>query len=226
MNNHFYSMNVGPAHIIAFSTEFYFYVNYGWTQITVQYEWLKRDLEEATKPENRLKRPWIIVMGHRPMYCSSSDDDDCTKNESVVRKGIPILKAYGLEDLFYAYGVDLEIFAHQHNYERLWPVYDNNVFNGSLEMPYTNPGAPVHITTGSAGCQERIDPFSKEPLPWSAFRIADYGYTRMHIINSTHLEIQQISDDKRGTVVDKFTIQKETHGPYSRSEEVKKTLSL
>ena len=54
----------------------------------------------------------------------------------------------GLEDLFYKYGVDLEFSAHEHSYERLWPIYDRKVYNGSLDAPYTNPKAPVHIITG------------------------------------------------------------------------------
>ena len=45
----------------------------------------------------------------------------------------------GLEELFYRYGVDLEIWAHEHSYERLWPIYDYNVYNGSYENPYVNP---------------------------------------------------------------------------------------
>lgn len=44
----------------------------------------------------------------------------------------------------------MEIWAHEHSYERLWPVYDKKVYNGSYDAPYTNPKAPVHITTGSA----------------------------------------------------------------------------
>ena len=49
-------------------------------------EWLSCGLwcQEASKPENRAKRPWIITMGHRPMYCSNTDNDDCTKDESIV----------------------------------------------------------------------------------------------------------------------------------------------
>ncbi|XP_023231291.1 acid phosphatase type 7-like [Centruroides sculpturatus] len=84
MNNHFYSFDIGSAHIIALSTEFYFYLEYGWKQVINQYKWLENDLKEATKPENRAKRPWIITMGHRPMYCSSDDGDDCTHKESIM----------------------------------------------------------------------------------------------------------------------------------------------
>ena len=40
--------------------------------------------QEASKPENRAKHPWIITMGHRPMYCTNDDDDDCTHTYSIV----------------------------------------------------------------------------------------------------------------------------------------------
>lgn len=73
--------------------------------------------------------------------------------------------------------MDLELWAHEHTYERLWPVYgdkvsprfgtwpltgpaverrlrclcfSSQVFNGSAEQPYVNPRAPVHVITGSA----------------------------------------------------------------------------
>ena len=61
-----------------------------------------------------------------------------------------MLNAYGLEDLFHEYGVDIEIWGHEHVYERHWPVYDRKIYNGSVEAPYTNPRAPVHLVSGSA----------------------------------------------------------------------------
>ena len=67
--------------------------------------------------------------------------------------------------------MDLELWGHEHIYERMWPLFNytvrssiivstshvifdvnfsSQVMNGSYENPYTNPGAPVHIVTGSA----------------------------------------------------------------------------
>ncbi|KAJ8777544.1 hypothetical protein J1605_014434 [Eschrichtius robustus] len=128
---------------------------------------LRPSLQKANK--NRTAPPWIITMGHRPMYCSSADLDDCTWHESKVRKGL-LGKFYGLEDPFYKYGVDLQLWAHERSYERLWPIYNYHVFNGSREMPYTHPRGPIHIITGSAlsrGCEERLTPFTLFPRPWS-----------------------------------------------------------
>lgn len=86
VNNHYYSFNMGAAHFISFSTELYFWPEY-FTESNVkwQYEWLENDLKIATKPENRQKRPWIITLGHRPMYCTSENEKDCFHHESIVR---------------------------------------------------------------------------------------------------------------------------------------------
>lgn len=83
-NNHFFSINIGPVHVISFSTEFYYYTEYGLTQVQTQYEWLEQDLINANKPDNRAKQPWIITMGHRPMYCTNLIKDDCTNIDDRV----------------------------------------------------------------------------------------------------------------------------------------------
>ncbi|CAH1174174.1 unnamed protein product [Phaedon cochleariae] len=216
--SYMYSINIGPLHVISISTELYYFLNYGIKPLVFQYEWLENDLITANLPENREKQPWIIVMGHRPMYCSNTDLDDCTHHETLTRVGLPFLHFFGLEDLLYNYGVDLEIWAHEHSYERLWPIYNYVVYNGSYERPYVNPGAPVQFTTGSAGCKEGRDNFVKPTPAWSAFRSSDYGYTRLKAYNATHLHLEQVSDDKSGAVIDAFWLVKDVHGPYARSK--------
>lgn len=210
-NNFYYSFNLGPVHFVVFSTEFYYFLEQtGMVPLHNQYYWIEEDLRRASTPDQRAKRPWIIVLGHRPMYCSSNDGDDCTKNSNILRKGLPVLNAYGLEKMFYNYGVDVLIWSHQHSYERFLPIYDSKVYNGTIDTsnPYHNARSPVHIVTGSAGCDENIDKFSSDPKTGSVARIADYGYTRMNA-TMNKLIFQQISDDKDGTVQDEFVIIKD-----------------
>lgn len=38
-----------------------------------------------------------------------------------------------------------------------------------------------------------VDPFVPNPAPWSAVRTSDYGYTKMHVVNHTHLVVEQVS---------------------------------
>ncbi|KAG1669122.1 Acid phosphatase type 7 [Nymphon striatum] len=136
------------------------------------------------------------------------------QTKMTTRVGVPFVHWLGMEPLLKEYGVDLAIWAHEHIYERMWPVYNLKVYNGSYSAPYTNPGAPTHIVTGSAGCQERHDDFKQVHPPYSAFRNADYGYTRMTVENTTHIHLQQVSDDKEGQIVDDFWLIREKHGPY------------
>ena len=57
---------------------------------------------------------------------------------------------FSLEPLFFQYGVDIIIEAHEHSYERLWPVFNDTV----TAHNYSNPKAPVHLISGAAGCNE------------------------------------------------------------------------
>lgn len=40
-----FSFDIGPAHVISFSTEYYFFIEYGLYQIERQYLWLEADLK-------------------------------------------------------------------------------------------------------------------------------------------------------------------------------------
>jgi len=39
------SVNIGPVHLVSFSSEYYYEVFYGWEQIIRQYEWMENDLK-------------------------------------------------------------------------------------------------------------------------------------------------------------------------------------
>ncbi|KAJ2937494.1 hypothetical protein O0L34_g17538 [Tuta absoluta] len=209
----FYSWDIGPVHFVGVNTEAYYFLNYGLKPLFDQYEWLKEDLQRANRPDNRNVRPWIVVYGHRPMYCSNNYDH-CYDGFLPNRVGLPFF-GQGLEPLLKDYGVDIVIWAHEHSYERTWPMYDRKVYNGSYDQPYVNPGAPIHVVTGSAGCRERTDPFKNPAEQWSAFRSSDYGYTRFCAHNHTHVHFEQVSVDLNGAVIDSFWVVKDLHKPYT-----------
>ena len=95
------SFDLGPVHIVAFSTEYYFFSEFynHSDALDRQYQWLQADLkvpgdlEEIqqltqrqlqTANANRENVPWIITIGHRPMYCSNINHFDCTRYQSRV----------------------------------------------------------------------------------------------------------------------------------------------
>jgi 3',5'-cyclic AMP phosphodiesterase CpdA len=207
--NLWFSWQLGPVYFVAVSTEAYFFPAQ-MTSIPAQWQWLDAELARANAQRDAY--PWLVVYGHRPMYCSdrdSSDYSDCTADTDLVRDGL--LGRWGLEDLLYKYGVDLYLCGHEHSYERLWPVYQSRVYNGSLAFPYTDPPAPVHIISGAAGNQEQFDVFGPA-ADWSAFRSSTYGFGELTVYNATVAQWRQILAD--GTLLDEINVVKHTHGPY------------
>ncbi len=159
--NMWYSYNSGPVHWVSISTETGFsdapFGDHGGHQL----EWLARDLEEANKPENRKLRPWIVVLGHRPIYSSIIIYNDFFSPIGFCRK---LQEAF--EDIMYKNGVDLFFNGHVHGYERNWPVYKSEVEQKS----YDNPRSTVHVMAGAAGDMEGND-------PWIAYSFIEPRWT-------------------------------------------------
>lgn len=183
-NNFYYSFNVGPVHVVSITDDFYFFTNYGTGQIVSQYNWLIADLAEANRPENRMIRPWILVLSHRPMYCSASIEYFLTEMETV-RNGID--GKFGLEQVLHDYKVDAFIVGHVHLYERTYPV-----FKDIVQKSYHDAEYPVHIITGAAGCNHGLMPILSIKPEYSAFRAMEYSYTIMNA-SGKKLRFQQIS---------------------------------
>jgi len=207
-NNWFFSWDYGNVHFAAINTEVLFVESHhDW--IKKQYEWLENDLKNV----DRTRTPWVVVHGHRPMYCSC--DTDCDHAAAVTRTGAFFYKSFGLEKLLYDYGVDLYIAGHEHNYERMYDVYDEKTTQST-----TNPPATVHIITGDAGGPEQHEKFKRPQPDRTAFRTDAYGYSRMTVFNATTLLWEQVETDTdaniEGKVIDSVFITQEKHGPFAR----------
>merc|ERR1711871_515525 len=65
-SSRYYSFDLGPVHFIAIDTDGYAFGEVAYV-LPPMYEWLEADLEAV----DRSITPWIVLMGHRPMYCTS-----------------------------------------------------------------------------------------------------------------------------------------------------------
>ena len=127
-----YSFDYMGIHFLSFSTEHDFMQN------STQFHWMESDLKTANR--NRGVVPWIMVFGHRPLYCTSI----ICKVRCEAQA--PIYRSY-IEDLLYEQKVDVYLSGHNHQYERSLPVYKQK----AVQEDYKNPKAPVYIVNGGAG---------------------------------------------------------------------------
>lgn len=106
----FYSIDVGPAHVLVIDDGWIAFPNGDADYKSVFQDWLEKDLTEANK--NRANVPWIIVDHHHPEFSSSSHGKDA----DVLR-----VRSF-LVPLWDKYHVDVVLTGHDHNYERSKPV--------------------------------------------------------------------------------------------------------
>ena len=145
-----YSFDVGPVHILYFSTEHNFLIN------STQYDWIDNDLRSV----NRTLTPWLIVGSHRHMYSSQYD----SAGENNIAANLQL----HLEPLFYKYHVDLNLFAHRHSYERTCPMFQNKCVSDGV----------THVLIGMAG--QSLDTSKYQSVEWSKYRDIQFGYTTIY----------------------------------------------
>ena len=191
----FYSMNMGPAHIVMFTDELYFHEGLD-NLIDVQMAYLEADLEEANA--NRAERPWVIVMTHRPLYCSSRVSIEYCSIDTVFLQG-------KLEELLYRHKVDLMVTGHVHYYERDTAIYKDKAAGADEETKtyIKNAKAPVYIVSGNGGNIEGGTLVPLDPKPWSRFISDSIGYGVLHVLNSTAMYWKQY-DAKTKAAVDHY----------------------
>ena len=151
-----YSFNYGPVHFTVMSTE------HDFTPGSHQYKWLEQDLQSV----DRNSTPWLILVGHRPMYSSLKIYLDHIVSVHIRES---------LEELLHRYRVDVMLAGHDHSYERTCPVYRGRC---------TNRGT-VHIVIGTAGFQ--LDLIGHYNVRWSKHLEVNYGYGRMTVSRSALL---------------------------------------
>ena len=95
MANYWHSIDVGPVHALFLSTE------HPYDADSEQYSYALNDLKSVDKKIT----PWVLVLLHRPLYCSTNDYYDC-------QMAGPQKLRPALEPLFAAQGVDAVVAGH------------------------------------------------------------------------------------------------------------------
>jgi len=167
-NNFWHSVDLGPVHVLFVSTEHDYGAN------SEQITFAEADLNGV----NREVTPWVLVLLHRPLYCSTNDYYDCE-----IASVDHLRPAF--EQLFLEKNVDVVVAGHVHNYERTTPV-----FNGTIVEH-----GPIHITVGNAGDIEGMTTGWAHPTPeWSQYRSTALGWTRWTATRSS-LRIELVSSN-------------------------------
>ena len=195
--NLFFSVDVGALHLVLFNTE---------TALDTgdissdELVWLTRDLAAV----NRSMTPFVVLGGHRPLYCTNGafppNDKDCGDFAAIMR----LQAEKQLRDA----RVDLVLGAHMHGFERTAAVYGGAVVqNATANGTYVAPLAPVYIVNGAGGNREGND---NPPgnAPWSAPG-AHFGTVGFGLMQVTPSRLAyQFVDSATGAVLDSMEILK------------------
>lgn len=105
----FYSFDYERVHVLSISTE---YIDR--EPGSAQYRFMEADLRAV----NRSKTPFVVMIGHRPLYCSSNDYYDCNMWAPRARETLePLMSRYGV-DLYvpirYSYTIPRRPLVHSH----------------------------------------------------------------------------------------------------------------
>ena len=150
--------------------------------------------EDTLKAANRTETPWIIFLGHRPMYYVSADSAD----------GGVYDETFGVfEPLLMQYQVDLVLWGHVHNAYASCPVYNKTCVTAPAPGAYD---APVHVSIGNAG-QGLSGINTKKHPEWVRYQANEWGYSALHVWNATTLTLD-LYDDATGSVQYEVVIQR------------------
>ena len=191
----YYSFDYRHVHFITMDSESQF------DKSSEQYNFVKQELEKASKDKDC---NWIIVTSYGPFYTSPTTH----KAEKSLRD------LY--HPLFEKYGVDLVLQAHNHNYQRTYPITYNPdesskpIIANDLTTGYTSQkGGTIFAIVGTGG-ESFYALNGQDPSVAKQFG-GKFGFLNIDISNGNpHTKLTgTFYDNKGGDIKDNFTIEKE-----------------
>ncbi len=169
----YYSFNYQNVHFLAMATAKNSVIPYRYG--SEQYNFVQDDLKNA---HNNESIDWIIVYTFRPLYSSVTEH----YGDDVLPKTF--------HTLFDKYGVDVVLQAHNHNYQRTFPLKYNESSLSPQYHPivankdmaeYNDPNGVLFLTVGTGGAE--IYNFTGTS-PFIAKQFAGYGFINIDLANS------------------------------------------
>jgi hypothetical protein len=176
LTKQFYSFDYQNVHFTVISTE----LLSNDSEAIGQYEFVNDDLASAASDPNI---DWIVVYYHKEAYTSPYTTP--ASEEEIRTASITFRDAY--HPLFEKYDVDLVLQAHNHNYERSYPIKYNNA-NSSIPIVtdahannYSNPEGQIFVTVGTGG-RGSYGFLAKEP--YMVRQYTGYGFLNIDVIDN------------------------------------------
>ena len=179
-SEYWYSWDYGQIHFVSVSTSH--------SDSSTQQRWVARDLRSAAS--RRAITPWIVVVGHDPPYSSN-----------MYHYSNLDLRNW-LDPLLVTYKVDIAFWAHNHGYERTYPIANSQV----VQRNYQYAKAPVHVMCGMAG--RDLYNCWKSYSRYTAYRNGTtFGYCTLEVTSASTATVQFVNSASK-QVVDTFTLTK------------------
>jgi len=193
LEEQYYSFNYRNIHFLSMSTEL------PYAEGSEQYNFVNNDLLKASSDPSV---DWIVVFHHSLAYTSPADIGKGNSAEKDLRQ------IY--HPLFANYNVDLVLQAHNHHYQRSYPIIYNNdnpknaIVRDSDNNNYNDPEGQIFATVGTGG--QSLYPFTGR-APYVASQYVGFGFLNVDLKdNGKTLNGKFYANN--GTIIDQFAITK------------------
>lgn len=173
LKEQYYSFDYENIHFTTISIELPF------EEGSSQYSFVNNDLEKASMDPNI---DWIVVYYHNLAYTSPADVGKGNGAEKELRDTY--------HPLFDKYNVDLVLQAHNHNYQRSYPIVFNIdkpkepiVTDNSDSDNFHDPEGQIFVTAGKGGAS--VYPLNGQ-ADFTANRYVGFGFLNIDVINNNN----------------------------------------
>ncbi|CAN5518343.1 hypothetical protein BH18THE1_BH18THE1_03540 [soil metagenome] len=192
MTKPYYSFDYSNVHFLAMATAKNKEIPY--KVGSEQYDFVKNDLKKAKQNKDI---EWIIVYQFRAFYSSNTTHPGLDELQDTYH------------ELFAKYGVDLVLQAHNHNYQRTYPILYNDtksftpIVTDINTERYFDPKGVIFITVGTGG--EDLYNFTGQ-APFVVRQFERHGFLNIDVTNNGSALIGTFYENRKQDDKDHFTV--------------------